>query len=260
MMNRGGMISFALAVVLFTGPGQCDSCPCSVAPNIHYPGTKVVSCVGMGLSQIPTACFDETITEVILSFNYLTSILAQDLENATNLKRFYAEYNDIKFIEETAFAKHPGMERIYLDENKDIDLLEGVFRGLTHLKELKLSGSPIQRLPDIMDLNNLVTLDLAHCGITHLRRPTFGNITVDRLFFFMNGNLITDLALDVLIDLPDDSVFSFDTELILWAQNEGEKETAINKPWSINLDLKDIKVCGIDGQPEDSAICDVKGQ
>ncbi|XP_076061655.1 toll-like receptor 2 type-2 [Oratosquilla oratoria] len=259
-MNRGVLLTFALAVALFAGLGQCQSCPCTVEPALHYPGTNAVVCSDMGLTEMPTACFDETITEIDIAFNDVVSIRAQDFENAPNLKRLYADDNDLKFIEETTFAKHPGMERIYLNHNKHINLLEGVFRGLTHLKELHLLGSPIQRLPDITELTSLEMLDIRNCGITHLRRPTFGKITSNEFFLDMSGNLVTDLALDVILDLPDDSVFNFDRELILWAQNDGEMETAIHKPWSLNIGLKNIKVCGVDGRPEDPAMCDVKGQ
>ncbi|XP_076061433.1 uncharacterized protein LOC143037200 [Oratosquilla oratoria] len=244
-------------VVLSAFTGRCESCRCKVTTSNHYPGTKAVECSNRFLEKIPTDCLDASVSELDVSSNLITEILTFDLAGAPNLKRFISDYNDLNFVNEKVFQQVPQIEEIYINQNPHLELARGVFHGLTHLKGLHLVGSHVKILPDLTDLTRIQMMDFRSCELIHLSRPTFGRVTSSSVFLNLSGNLMKDIAFDLLFDLPSDSTLNFDHDVTLWAQDAEELDLALSKPWKLNLDIRNMKVCGRDGHPTDPHVCDM---
>ncbi|XP_076061653.1 uncharacterized protein LOC143037401 [Oratosquilla oratoria] len=233
-----------------------DPCPCKVEPSKVFPGTTIVNCMDKNISQMPTQCFDTNVSEIDISYNTIRAIRVSDLKHTPHLKIFIADFSGLKFIDESAFSQVPELTSLSLEGNKDLYLLNGVFRGLHNISSIVLHGSSIGQLPDMSDLTNLRVLDLRKIELAHLRRPTFPRSSAPNCLAVFSHNYLTDVAVDILLTFPRQTTFNFDYNVLLWAQNEEERQMVLDLKWDFNISMNRLKVCGKDGLPEDPGMCD----
>lgn len=110
-------------------------------------GKEAVACVGANLSQVP-AKLDAGTQLLDLSGNHLSTVPADAFRSAglLNLQKVFLARCRIQVLDKYAFRKLKNLVELDLSYNALSSVPSHVFASIPELRELRLSGNPIQRV------------------------------------------------------------------------------------------------------------------
>lgn len=144
---------------------------------------RSVSCVDLQLSEVPRS-FDNTITKLDFTGNFLTYINSQTFSFFEKLTHLNLNNNDIEGISEGSFVANSYLQNLNLSSNSLISLERHSFTGLRLLLHLDLSKNLLTSIDGAFtDLKELSKLNLCNNELSEINQNTFKGLTNLRHIF-----------------------------------------------------------------------------
>ncbi|XP_063071213.1 toll-like receptor 13 [Engraulis encrasicolus] len=167
MTSLGGALFHIFLYGLFSAPSHqffVRYCNLTVLPKdtmCH------VSCCDMGLKIVPLP-LPTHVKELDLSRNHISKIKVTDFRNVSNLRALNVSYNNISWIEDSAFQDLVHLQELYMTRNRLKHITRGFLQGPVSLTVLRLDQNKIEDIDPsaFLDLSNLTHVNLAHNRLT----------------------------------------------------------------------------------------------
>lgn len=191
-----------LIFLCFIGPATLKDC--LVVNSQKYP----TECSILNQTNLP-----KLTASIFEAFPKMESLNADSIEletfdencfqNASNLREFRGNFNQIKSLEDKLFAGAFNLICLELHHNEISHLDENVFLGLQNLTKLNLASNKIRILPSniFLPLAKLKFADLSRNQIELIPRNLLVNCG-ELMEFNLQGNHIKRMELEILIGLP----------------------------------------------------------
>ncbi|XP_047486664.1 insulin-like growth factor-binding protein complex acid labile subunit [Penaeus chinensis] len=204
-------------------------CPCDFMATGN---DSLWDCDKRNLNEVPRQCWTNgfsSVTQVILSNNFITEIHAEDFVGLGSLKELILNNNNITSVAAGAFKPLAGLNTLDLYHNNIAQLPDDVFEGLVNLETLWVYHNLLQTIPDISFLTNAKAISLSNNNI-----DTFPKYLLDAPSFplnlFLHNNLATEISASAILNLPDYSTLYIDA-ITVWAADAQEAEALRAKSW-----------------------------
>lgn len=206
-----------------------DVCPCELK---YVDSVLLWDCDKHNLHEVPRQCWSHgnySISQVILSNNFITEIHADDFVGLNTLKELMLNNNNISSVAAGAFRPLAGLTTLDLYHNNIVQLPDDVFAGLLDLESLWVSHNLLKDIPDISFVNQAKAISFSNNNIEtfpeHLLDAPNGPLTLS-----LQNNLATEIYASAILNLPDYSTLYIDA-ITVWASDAQEAEALRAKTW-----------------------------
>ena len=136
---------------------------------------------------------NEEVESVIIRNSHLSFVPNQLFNIFPNVKRFYANENNLnlKELQPSDFKGAQNLKGLYLDNNEINTLPDSIFQEAPNLINLLLSKNPIKIIEDFAfyGLENLIVLELSDILVEVVTKNTFGGLKELKFLFLENHRI-----------------------------------------------------------------------
>nr|AFJ59945.1 C-type lectin 1 [Penaeus japonicus] len=214
-----------------------EPCPCELK---YMDQVLLWDCDKHNLHEVPRQCWtygNYSITQVILSNNFITAIHADDFDGLDSLKQLMLNNNNITTVAAGAFKALADLDTLDLYQNNIVQLPDNVFEGLVNLESLWVSHNLLTNIPDISFITKAKAISFSNNNIETFPRNLLDNPTFP-LTFSLQNNLATEISASAIIALPDYSTLYLDA-ITIWAADAEQADALRAKLW-FGVDVDDL--------------------
>lgn len=163
-----------------------------------------INCSNQGIDKVPDFGQNATLVKhFYFDYNNMSIVSTDTFSRLPNLEELSLKYNSISEIDSGSFLTLQKLQELYLNGNRLLTVKRWTFKDLPALRSLFLNQNKIQNIEEdvFSNLPNLTELQLVDNSISNLRSSSINNVNLLSHIFLRNNSLLA-VPTDFLIKTP----------------------------------------------------------